>query len=379
MLYLWMPEAKETWQWSTGEGWQESSSLEDLIQVTQSYHGEEAVVFFPSRNIQLIQQTFNKAQYKQLGAEGVKFLLEEFTVLPIDTMKVLHHFQSPDQLFVMGVSHTAIETMQHALALTPFKIVSLLPDFLVLPQPAENEVIIANLAGRLLVRENEFKGNSIDDLGMYLDYQQKEQNYKISNFTSDQMHSIESIATHEQLESFHYRFTDIKKIKQHPWNVLPKVKTETDISGYWKACIGLLLVGLVVQFSYDAIRWYKIKKVGDQTALQAIDQYKSWFGPNSRITEQNLKSQFESQLRMSQSADLQAIQLLSRIGPVLMQNQITANKVEYEANALQMELKASSAQILQNLAQQLNQQGFKAQLGNVDASDLGAVGIVKIQ
>lgn len=29
-----------------------------------------------------------------------------------------------------------------------------------------------------------------------------------------------------------------------------------------------------------------LKKVADQTAIQAIEQYQYWFGANSRITEQ---------------------------------------------------------------------------------------------
>jgi general secretion pathway protein L len=114
MLYLWMPEANGVWQWSTGESWYQASSLEHLIQETQAYHGEEAVAFFPSRDVQMLQQTFAKPQYKKLGVDGVKYLLEEFVVLPIDSMKVLHHFQNPDQLIILGVANTTVETLAAA-------------------------------------------------------------------------------------------------------------------------------------------------------------------------------------------------------------------------------------------------------------------------
>jgi general secretion pathway protein L len=97
------------------------------------------------------------------------------------------------------------------------------------------------------------------------------------------------------------------------------------------------------------------------------------------VTEQNLKSQFESHVRLNKSANTQALQLLSRIGPVLMQNQIVANRINYEASILNMELKANSAAALQNLTQQLNQQGFKAELGTVQPNGPGAIGLVKIQ
>lgn len=379
MLYLWMPEANGVWQWSTGESWSQASSLEQLIQDIQGYHGQEAVVFFPSRDVQMLQQNLAKPQYKKLGPDGVKYLLEEFVVLPIDSMKVLHHFQNPDQLIILGVANSMVETLQHALSLIPVKVVSLLPDFLILPLPEVGQTVIANVSGRLLVRESEFLGNSVDDLALFLDYQPPGQSYKISNFTAEQMQSLEAMVTHEQIESFHYEVPVLKKAQHHPFNILPKAKNSSGVSGYWKACAAVLVAALMVQFGYDAIRWYKYKKVADQTALQAIDQYKYWFGQSSRVTEQNLKSQFESHLRLNKSANTQALQLLSRVGPVLMQNQIVANRIAYDASILNMELKANSAAALQNLAQQLNSQGFKAELGNIQPNGAGAIGLVKIQ
>ena len=71
--------------------------------------------------------------------------------------------------------------------------------------------------------------------------------------------------------------------------------------------------------------------------------------------------------------------LLSRVGPVLMQQQIVANQVVYEANSLNMQLKANSAEALQTLTQQLNQQGFQVELGNIQPTMGGAIGMVKIQ
>ena len=379
MLYLWMPEANGVWQWSNGEHWTQADNLDALIQALQSFQGKDAVVFFPSRDVQIMQQPLPKAQYKQLGVDGVKYLLEEYTVLPIDAMQVAHHFLPPEQITVLGVAKHSIETYLHVLSLLPVKISALLPDFLILPQPEAGQTVIGNICGRLLVRESEFLGYSVDDLALYLDYQTAERNYKITNFSAEQMQSIEAFATQEQLESFHYVVPALVKAKQHPFNLLPKAKQDTGVSGYWKACAAVFLGILIVQFSYDALRWSKLKKVADQTAVQAIEQYQYWFGANSRITEQNIQSQFESQVRMSKNADTQALQLLSRVGPVLMQNQIVANRVSFDTNMLNMELNANSAATLQALTQQLNQQGFKVELGNIQPSASGAVGLVKIQ
>ena len=101
------------------------------------------------------------------------------------------------------------------------------------------------------------------------------------------------MATREQLNSFQYTLPMLKP-KQHPFNILPKGKSDHTVSGYWKACAAVFLGILVLQFTYDAVRWYQYKKVANTTAMQAIDQFKYWFGQNYPVTEQNIKSQFEA-------------------------------------------------------------------------------------
>ncbi|KAF1026522.1 MAG: Type II secretion system protein L [Acinetobacter bereziniae] len=380
MLYLWMPEANGVWQWSRGSDWTTSSSLEQLIQDIKLYQGEEAVVFFPSREVQILQQKFSKAQYKQLGADGVKYLLEEYVIVPIDQMKVFSHFQQPDQVTVLGINQHTVTTMQHSLSLIPLKIVSLLPDFLMLAAPEAGQTIITNLNGQLLVRENEFLGNSIDDLALYLDFANREKTYLYSGLTDEQATSLFAVATSDQREPFDYQFDEIKKAKQHPFNVLPKAKQANDgVSRYWQACAVLVVALIVAQLSYDALRWFKLKKVADQTALIAVDQYKKWFPNEQRITEESVQRQFKNKLELSQGANTQALQLLSRVGPILMQHQIIANRVNYDTSVLNMDLVAKSSEALQTLVTQLNQQGFKAELGNVQTQGASVVGLVKIQ
>lgn len=379
MLYLWMPEANGAWFWSTGENWLQASSLEQLIHDLQPHQGEETVVFFSSRHIQILQQQITKAHVKQLGADGIKYLMEEYVTMPIDHMRVVHHFESPDQLTILAVAQNLVETWQHALNLLPIKLVALLPDFLIVPEPEQNKVNLIHLHGQTLVRESRYKGMVIDDLEVYLEFQAADTFYHYSNLTAQQLDLLANVSTAETREPFDYQFQKIQKSKQHPFNVLPKAKNESKVSGYWKACVAVFIAVLIVQLSYDALRWYKLKKLANQTATQAVDQYKYWFGANSRVTEQNIKSMFESQLRMSQSGDTTALNLLSRVGPILMQRQIVAQQISYSASSLSMSLKANSANDLQNLTQQLNQQGFKAELGNVQADGAGAIGMVKVQ
>ena len=89
-------------------------------------------------------------------------------VLPLDAMLVKQHFVQPDQLYLMAIAKTTVETMQHALSLLPIQVQALLPDFLLVPEPEENQSQLLAFSGRLLVRESGYSGGSIDDLNLYL-------------------------------------------------------------------------------------------------------------------------------------------------------------------------------------------------------------------
>ena len=380
MLYLWMPEADGAWHWSKGDNWITAASMEQLIQDLQPYQGEEAVVYFPSHEVQVIQQAMSKTQYKQLGTEGVKYLLEEYIIHPIDHMKVLSHFQAPDQLYILGISQHAAITMQHSLSLIPVKLTALLPDYLLLPNPEPGQLLIANIHGRLLTRQNDFQGQAVDDLNVFLELTARPELYVFDGLTDEQLTSLLNVSTQEQRARFDYVFRPDVKFSKHPFNILPKAKNNAEgISGYWKACAAVFVTVLLVQLSYDLVRWVKLKHVADQTAQLALDQYQSWFGPSSRLNEQNLRSQFESNLRLNKPANMQVLQLLSRVGPLLMQNQIIANRIHYDEAGLNMDLVGRNADSLQQLVQQMNQQGFKAELGNVQTLDSQVIGLVKVQ
>ena len=75
MLQIWMPEADGTWHWSIGERWQSAHTLEQLIQDIQAHHGEEATVFFPSRDVQIIQQNMPKSHSPNVGMHRQSKLL----------------------------------------------------------------------------------------------------------------------------------------------------------------------------------------------------------------------------------------------------------------------------------------------------------------
>lgn len=385
MVYIWMPEASGVWLWSRGGQWNSAVHLEQLIHDLLLQKGEEATIFFPSRETQILQQHMTKAQFKQLGTDGAKYLLEEYVIQPIESLSIYTHFEQPNTLSVMGIAQHAQLNLQQALSLIPVKIVALLPDFMVLPIPAADQLYLAQIQGRMLIRENAYKGSSSDDLAIdLLQYSnaqgQIEKTCLYAGLTDTQFEALADFSTSETRQAFDYQLPETKRAKQHAYNILPKQKSSSERQlGYWKACAAVCVALILTQLSYDALRWVKLKKNADQTAQIAIEQYSGWFGSNSQLTEESIRRQFKTKLDLSQSANTQAIELLSRLGPILMQNKIIAKTLQYDANVINTNLIANNAESLQNLVKQLNQQGFKAELGNIQTQGESVVGMVKIQ
>ncbi len=139
-------------------------------------------------------------------------------------------------------------------------------------------------------------------MGLFVSLTPLVAHYKYANLSESQFDALLTSTPEAEHEVFEYQLQPVLKAKQHPLNVLPKPKSTVTVSSYWKVCALILAAVILVQFSYDLLRWVQLKKVANQTAEQSIAQYKEWFGDNGRITEQNIKSLFESQLRLNQVA-----------------------------------------------------------------------------
>ena len=379
MLQIWMPEADGLWHWSMGQTWSEGLSLEQLIRELSVYEGQTAVAYFPSRHVQLLQHSLTKSQYKQLGALGASYMLEEYVVLPLDAMLIKQQFVQPDQLHLLAIAKNTLEMLQGSLTLLPLQVIALLPDFLLVPEPQPNQTYLLHMAGRLLARDSLYSGTSIDDLNLYLDYQSAERNYAYAGLNAAQLAALAAVTTQDHYQAEDYQLELMKRPERHVWNVMTGQALERKSSRYWGLCAALFGALVVTQMAVDGLRWYQAKNVAEQTAVQAVEQYKAWFGANSRVSEQNLKSQFASQLRLNQSADTQALSLIARVAPMLSQHQILAQQINYDEQGLNVHLTAASSQKLQELNAQLAKRGFKVQLGNISAQGDQVIGQLSIQ
>lgn len=379
MLYIWMPDADQHWRWSVGDDWQSAENLDRLKEAVAVHQPKQVTVFFSSIHVQHLQQTLQKSHYKQLGEHGVAYLIEDQVVEPIDQLRLCQHYAN-DQLNILAIAKSRLEMMQHSLALLPWQIEALLPDYLIVPAPkTAQEVVVQAWNAEYLVRTHEYQGFLVDDVTLLQEYFSTDHIFVVSETDSLSFTSLQDLVGTDHVQQRTLNIPADTKYKRHAFNLWKSQKSQHKVTPIWKACAAVLVAAIGVQLVHDVVHWYKLKKVADQTSVLMIDQYRQWFGQGYRVTEQSIKSDFEARVRLSQSADLTALSLLSRIGPVMAQQNVVAEKIDFKDSILTIDLKASNAKVLESMTQQLNQQGFKAQLGNIQTVGNQVLGWIKVQ
>lgn len=382
MLHLWMPEGDAAWRWrvSAGDNWQMAANWEALLQATANDVQKEAIVFFPSNKAQMMRQMMTRQQLRQIGAGGVRYLLEEFALVSVDQLAVFYQLDVSEHLNIMALPASLIEQYQHVMALGKWRIQAYLPDFLLVPTPADllEAQLIINQQQRTL-RTSDYMAYCADDLAILLDYMPELTHLNVwGDIQAQDQLAIDGLielqtATHQWADT-PFAFSDAQLIR-HPYNVLPK--TRTVVSGYWRAAAAVLVVGLLIQMTYDSVRIWRYNKVADQVNAMAVQQYQSWFPEERRIV--NLRQQFEGHLQDDSSTDLSALTLISRVGPLLQQANMPASQVQYRDNALELTVLASNLPALEALRSQFSEQGLKAELGSVNPANGQVSGLIRVQ
>ncbi len=382
MLHLWMPEGDAAWRWrvSAGDNWQMAANWEALLQATANDVQKEAIVFFPTNKAQMMRQMMTRQQLRQIGAGGVRYLLEEFALVSVDQLAVFYQLDVSEHLNIMALPASLIEQYQHVMALGKWRIQAYLPDFLLVPAPADllEAQLIINQQQRTL-RTSDYMAYCADDLAILLDYMPELTHLNVwGDIEPKDQQAIDALidlkTTTHQWTDTSFPLSDAQLIR-HPYNVLPK--TRTVVSGYWRAAAAVLVVGLLIQMTYDSTRIWRYNKVADQVNAMAVQQYQSWFPEERRIV--NLRQQFEGHLQDDSSTDLSALTLISRVGPLLQQANMPASQVQYRDNTLELTVLASNLPALEALRSQFSEQGLKAELGSVNPANGQVSGLIRVQ
>ena len=408
-----MPEGQAEWLWRLeNQQWHHASHLEQLLQESRAvYSGQDVTVYFPTQHAQYLTKPLSRQQFKKLGAQGVQYLIEDISIDSVEQLAIFYHYQAEDA-HLMAIAQPLRAAYQNSLALLPWTVRALLPDFLLLPVPQAGELIVAQIYDRRLLRWSAWRGwiwEQLDYIG-FLDVdiaQSSEQRaietvhfYGVNESLQQQIiaqltqHAVQDVTqnvTQDTTEpapetvqmgiSWH-AFATLPEPRlnlRHPFNILIKKPNANQQNPYWKACLVMLLLAVTTQAIYDTMRWWRYKKLANQTAELAVNQYKIWFPEESRVNENNLRSKFKAKLQANAVADKQALELISKMGAVMQQMNLSAQQVNYQNSELSMDVLAPNPTVINQLASQLKQQGLTVNIGNIQNQGTRIIGTVKVQ
>ena len=383
MLYVWMPEGDAAWRWWVGtelaatmllSEWQVADNWEALLTDTAVNPQREVTVFFPSSSAQLLQRSMSRQQRRQLGDQGVRYLLEEYTLGSVEQLAVRDQLIGDDELNVLAVPSAHIAQYIQSMALGNWQLHALLPDFLLLPVQAERATLLLHNRTPLL-RLSEGYAVLAEDLAVVLP--------RLPQLTALTVLGEPSELQQQQLLDLEipieYQAASLQlpaQLARHPYNFLPKPKGLA-ISAHWKALAALVVLAVLVQILHDGLTAWRYQQVAKATQAQAEQQFRQWFPDEQRII--NLRRQMEGRLQSNSEQDLTALSLIGRVDPVLQQAQLVAQSIRYRDEVLELNIVASNLAVLEQLRGQMDQQGLTAELGAVTSVGTDVSGLLRIK
>lgn len=375
MLYLWMPEGSAPWRWCvSGQPWQAASNWDELLKATSDLAVTEMVVFFPTTSAQLSRQGLTRQQLRQLGDTGLRYTLEEYSLAPVDQLDVRSVQTAEDEVTVLAIPQLVVSQYVNALALGPWRLMALLPDFLLIPMLEDRPTLLVDGPVTLL-RSAEYWASPAEYLPAVLGHLSPHTALTVLGELPSHL-SARLEAAQIPLVPAEIPLVPPARPIQHPFNVLPRVKS-TRINPYWKAVAAVLLLGVLVQIGKDGLETWRYQQVARADRAQAEQWFRQWFPEETRIL--NLKTQMATHLQQNLGQDTQALALLARIGPSLQQTGLPAQLLRYQDGRMELELKARSMAELESLRGLLSQQGLKVELGAVNPMGNDVMGMIRVQ
>ena len=368
-LLVWHVEDR---QWHTVESWQ---ALHDIY----GAHGQKNVcLYFPSAHALHVSSALSGAQLKQLGIGGQQYLFEELSITPPTELVIRRSaVEMEDLQHLYALAKHDIEAWQQALALVGMTLQVLLPDFLLLPMPERQdgtEVILYQDTESTIFRQSMAVGGALGYIPLMLEALPLLQTVAI---LPNSEHTVRDAALLQEVQQLpidlieHDSFpVPIPLPERNALNFFAK-QTSSALSPYLKVALMVALAALVLQMVTDAAQIYRYNQATEATEAATAAQYQAWF-PDERLNlNTKLQAQIQPKLRQGASAQSAHMAMLARVSPVLKQSSVTAQTLNVQPTAIQMQLLAPNRQSLDDLVSSLSTQGIKAQLQQVNSTETG--------
>ena len=375
MLYLWMPEGEAPWRWClTGQPWQAASNWDELLQATSAHPVQEVSVFFPSSSALLVRQNLTRQQVRQLGEAGLRYTLEEFSLAPVDQLDVRTVQTAEDEVTILALPQQLVSQYVNAMALGPWRLVALLPDFLLLPLVAQRPTLLVD-GDTALLRLGPYWAINAEYLPATLAHLAEQRAVTLLGQPSAALAEVLQTAGLEAIPAA-LPLLPPEQASRHPFNVLPRLRS-AGLTPYWRVVAAVLVLAVLVQMGHDALSAHRYQQVAQASRSQAEQLFHQWFPQETRIV--NLKGQMSSHLQQNLDQDTDALALMARVGPSLQQAGLPAQLLRYQDGRMEIQLRARSTAELESLRGLLGQQGLKVELGAVNPAGSDVTGMIRVQ
>lgn len=368
-------------QWHVADNWQDVNGLLKQANVSNS----SVCLYLPSVNVFQTQKQINKVQLKQLGDEGLGYLIEDDVLANPDSLYIKYVKTSEELINIVAINKNFIETLKQSLELVDLQLKVVLPDFLLVNHihdeldSDEKTVCIYADSETTLIRTEENLGIYAEDIELAVSRLPEYQNVIIYGSQQDKVrqslnHLFES-NKRQLLSDSELEVSPIVHPEKHALNLMPKSKG-LGVSPYMRVIGMLVCVGLLCVLVFDLVRISKYKKLESNYQSQMYGQYKKWF-PNERPPADIIKT-LQSKTHSDSNTSTKIFSAFSNASALIQQNGLQIESLELNQETVNLQVLAKSTDEIQNLVNQMNAQGMKATLGSVNSADTQMKGEVTV-
>lgn len=389
-LYIRIPAINGLWQgWlATPNALQARALTQDELEAIMATKAADMRInlLLPTSSCVMATVNVSKQQLKQLSGDDIAYLLEEQTLGSVEQLQCVYQSLTEQQALVLGIQSSTLKEL-----IEPFKeitgeLICAVPDVFLLPHNPQGWSLLvdnsdcwlrlneawgvrleANAAIALLDSAwNEFPSSHIQVHG---DIPSDVQSW----LTAQEKITVE----HLPALDWSQQFSQITA--KHPLNILKgdfSVKTKSSLSGYWRYAAVFVGICLLTQLAYDATRLVHYKSVVKVSKNDSVQLYKSLFPNETRVV--NLRRQIDAHLATKKQTGQGLVPIATRVGEVLHAGTWQTQRIDFDNNGLLLEVDALSLSDLEQLKQQLNNQGLIAETLSANSEGTGVRGRLRI-
>ncbi|MEN9430103.1 MAG: hypothetical protein RJA86_962 [Pseudomonadota bacterium] len=328
-----------------------------------------------------------KQQLKQIDSQNVAYLLEDQTLTPVEQLHCLYAPMSDTQALVVAIHQQHMQSLIEPFKNTACELVAAVPDIFLLPHNPQGWSLMVD-GSDCWLRMNALFGMRLeaDSALAVLNSAWHEQPPtqvkiygEIPNELNTWLTAKGAALTVEQLPSLNWAQEFSHMTAKHPFNFLQgkfAVKTKSSLSGYWRYAAIFVGITFAVQLAYDATRIFQYNRVVKTTKAESVKLYQTLFPDERRVV--NLRRQIESHLSERQSAGQGFVSVATKVGEVLNSGSWQTQRLDFDNNGLLLEVDALSLSDLEQLRQQLTNQGLTTETLSANSQGTGIRGRLRI-